>query len=257
MSDDERRLAGRVALVTGAGSGVGRGIALALARAGSTVALVGRRAEPLRNTASMIEAFGGEASAFPCDVASASETRRCVEEVAARFGGLDILVNAAHDVREGRLLDMTDDDFTVDWWSGFGGTLHLMQACFLHLQRSSGASIINIAAATSLKPDTSTFASYASTKEAIRSITRTAAMEWGVHGIRVNVLIPLARSEQFDQWGSDHPEAYRVILDSIPLGYLGDPATDVGPVAVFLAGDESRWITGSTLLADGGRGYLR
>ncbi len=252
----EEVLDGRVAIVTGAGSGVGRGIAYALAGAGAVVAAVGRTPATLAATVSEIEARGGSAAAFPADVSDAAAVDAMVAAVVARFGGVDILVNAAHDVREGMLLDLTDDDFRTDWWSGFGGTFHCMQACHPHLAVRPGV-IVNLSAATPLKPDTTTFAAYASTKEAIRALSRAAAGEWGPEGIRVNVVIPLAHSEHFDQWGEEHPEAFGVILDSIPLGYLGDAETDIGDVVVWACSDDARWVTGTTLMADGGRGYLR
>jgi NAD(P)-dependent dehydrogenase (short-subunit alcohol dehydrogenase family) len=108
-----------------------------------------------------------------------------------------------------------------------------------------------------LKPDTTTFALYASTKEAIRSLTRTAACELAAHGIRVNALIPLATSPSFSAWADENPDDYQVILDTIPLGRMGDGELDVGPAAVFLASEAAHYVTGTTLLADGGRGYLR
>ena len=82
-------------------------------------------------------------------------------------------------------------------------------------------------------------------------------MEWGPHGVRVNALIPLATSPAFDQWGAQHPFEFQIILDSIPLKYLGDAQHDVGPGVVFLASDDARYLTGTTLMLDGGRGYLR
>lgn len=253
----EHALDGRVAIVTGGGSGVGRGIALALAADGARIVAVGRDRRTLDATVDTISSRGGEAISLECDVAASAETRACVDAAVAALGGVDIVVNAAHDVREGPVLDMTHDDWATDWWSGFGGTLHMMQACYPHLQKRAGSTVVNLCAATSLKPHAAGLATYASTKEAIRSLTRTAAMEWGPLGIRVNAVIPLARTEQFDRWAGDHPEAFATIIDSIPLGRLGDPEVDIGRVVAFLAGDRARWITGTTLMADGGRGYLR
>jgi hypothetical protein len=125
-------LDGRIALVTGAGSGVGRGIALALARAGASIAGVGRRVELLEETVALVEAEGGTAAAFPADVSVRAEVTACVDAAAARFGGIDLLVNAAR--RAGTVPQLTDDDFRTDWWSGFGGALHCMQACHPHLR---------------------------------------------------------------------------------------------------------------------------
>ena len=175
---------------------------------------------------------------------------------AAHFGGIDLLVNAAHDVREGPFLELTDDDFRTDWWSGFGGALHRMQACHPHLRARPGV-VVNISAGTPFKPDTTTFAAYASTKEGIRAISRAAATEWADDRIRVNVVVPLRDSPHFDQWGIDRPEAYRLIMDSIPLGRMGSADGDIGDVVVFLCSDDATALNGATLMADGGRAYLR
>ena len=148
------------------------------------------------------------------------------------------------------------EDAWLDWSSGVLGALWSMQACHRLLKARRG-SVINLDAATSMKPETATFVFYASTKEALRGLSRTCAMEWGTDGIRVNTLVPLAVTGSFDQWAKAHPEEFQKIIDSIPLGYLGDPADDVGPAAVFLASPAARYITGTTLMADGGRGFLR
>lgn len=248
MSD----LQGRVALVTGAGQGVGRGIAIALGRAGALVVFAGRTLAKVE--AARDELGGGLALA--ADMTDRAQIGAVVAEIEARFGRLDCLVNAAYDARVGLFDGLTEADARWDWNSGFAGPLRCMQACFPLLARAKG-NVINVGAATGLKPETQTFALYASTKEALRSLTRTAAMEWAEHGIRVNALIPLATSPSFSEWGATNPAAYQTILDSIPLRFLGDPVDDVGPGAVFLASDDAHYLTGTTLMLDGGRGYLR
>lgn len=245
-------LEGRVFLVTGAGQGVGRGIAIALGEAGATVVIVGRTASKLARVRD--EMFG--VLPLVADMTDRFQIGRVLDEIEMRFGRLDGLVNAAYDAKVGEFDDLTAADARADWQSGFAGPLRCMQACFALLKRSRG-NIINVGAATGLKPDSSTFALYASTKEALRSLTRTAAMEWAPHGIRVNALIPLAQSPSFGLWADEHADDYGVILDSIPLGYLGDTVLDVGPGAVFLASDAAHYLTGTTLMVDGGRGYLR
>ncbi len=245
-------LQGRIALVTGAGQGVGRGIALALGRAGASVVLTGR-------TLAKLEAVRDElGSGLPiaADMSDRAQLRGVVAQIEKAFGRLDCLVNAAYDARVGLFDALSEADARWDWESGFAGPLRCMQECFALLSRAKG-NIINVGAATGLKPDTTTFTLYASTKEALRSLTRTAAMEWGSHGIRVNTLIPLATSPSFTEWGEANPAAYQTILDSIPLRSLGDPVADVGPGAVFLASDDAHYLTGTTLMLDGGRGYLR
>ncbi len=252
----EGMVAGTVTLVTGAGQGMGRGIALAMADEGARVALVGRTLAKLDTVAAEVEARGGEAFAVEADVSDRDAAFAAVAAVVDRWGRLDCLVNAAYDSRVGHLDDLQSDDARHDWQTGFASTLWCIQAAHPALA-ATGGSVVNVGAATGLKPDTTTFALYASTKEAIRSLTRTAACELAADGVRVNALIPLATSPSFSAWADDNPDDYQVILDTIPLGRMGDAELDVGPAAVFLASADAHYVTGTTFLADGGRGYLR
>jgi NAD(P)-dependent dehydrogenase (short-subunit alcohol dehydrogenase family) len=244
------RLDGKVALVTGGGQGVGLGIARAMAAAGARVALVDRVAERAEQAAAEIGGIG-----LGGDVVSPADAVRCVEETVRRLGRLDVLVNNAHQVIGQSLLEVTDESLEVVYATGFLGAFNFMQAARPHLER--GASILNLVSSVMLKPDTSGFALYAATKTAIRSLTRTVACEWGRDGIRVNALSPQTDSPAWTVWSAAHPEAAAKILSEIPVGYVGDAERDVGPVAVFLASDAARYVTGSLVLADGGRGQLR
>lgn len=243
-------LDGRVALVTGGGQGVGLGIARALAAAGARVALVDREAERVERAAAGIDGV-----ALLGDVVRPEDALRCCDETVARLGRLDVLVNNAHHVIGERLLDVTDESLETVWSTGFLGAFNFMKAARPHLRR--GASIINVVSSVMLKTDTSGFALYAATKTAIRSMTRTLACEWGPDGIRVNALSPQTDSPAWQRWSAGNPELAARILSEIPLGHVGDAERDVGPVAVFLASDASRYVTGSLVLADGGRGQLR
>ncbi len=259
MEDNERRarvLDSTVGVVTGAGQGMGRGIALAFATEGAHVALVGRTASKLEAVAAEVRDRGSHATVHEVDVTQRAAVHRLAEEVLAAHGRVDVVVNAAYDTRVGRFDDLTPDDARHDWRSGFAASLWCVQAFHPALAATRG-SVINVGAATGLKPDTTTFSLYASTKEAIRSLTRTMACELASDGIRVNTLIPLATSPSFVQWAEENPDDYRVIEASIPLRRMGEPEADVGPVAVFLASRDAHYVTGTTLLADGGRGYLR
>jgi NAD(P)-dependent dehydrogenase (short-subunit alcohol dehydrogenase family) len=235
---------------------MGRGIALAFAAEGARVALVGRTAAKLEAVASEVRARGSDASVHEVDVTGRSAVFALAAEVLAAHGRVDVVVNAAYDTRVGRFDELTAADARHDWHSGVASTMWCVQAFHPALAATRG-SVVNVGAATGLKPDTTTFALYASTKEAIRSLTRTMACELAADGIRVNALIPLASSPSFTQWAEDNPEDYRVIEASIPLRRMGDPEDDVGPAAVFLASPDAHYVTGTTLLADGGRGYLR
>lgn len=244
------RLEGKVALVTGGGQGVGLGIARALAAAGAQIALVDREAARVATAARELGAL-----ALVGDVVVPADAVRCCDETVARLGAIDVLVNNAHHVIGQPLLEVDDASLETVWSTGFLGAFNFMKAARPHLRR--GASIVNIVSSVMLKTDTSGFALYAATKSAIRSMTRTLACEWGRDGIRVNALSPQTDSPAWTAWSAANPALAAKILSEIPAGYVGDAERDVGPVAVFLASDASRYVTGSLVLADGGRGQLR
>ncbi len=244
------RLDGKVALVTGGGQGVGLGIARAMAAAGARVALVDRIGERAEEAAAALDGIG-----LAGDVVSPSDAARCVAETVRRLGSIDVLVNNAHQVIGQPLLEVTDESLDTVYSTGFLGAFNFMKAARPRLRR--GASVINIVSSVMLKPDTTGFALYAATKTAIRSMTRTVACEWGQDGIRVNALSPQTDSPAWRAWSDANPALAARIHSEIPAGYVGDAERDVGPVAVFLASDAARYITGSLVLADGGRGQLR
>ncbi len=255
QAGDRWRLNGKVALVTGAGQGVGLGIAQALAEAGAAIAVLdidpGRAAE----ATSSLTAAGHTAVAVVADVADPSAVDAAVASVVASLGRLDVVVNNAQTVRTGPVLQVTPDDLETVWSTGFLGAFNTLKAAEPHLR--DGGSVINVVSSVMLKPDTSGFVLYAATKTALRSLTRTAAMEWGPRGIRVNALSPQTTSPAWEDWSAANPDAAAKILTEVPLGHIGEAHRDVGPVAVFLASDASRYMTGGLLLADGGRGHLR
>jgi NAD(P)-dependent dehydrogenase (short-subunit alcohol dehydrogenase family) len=245
-------LARKVALVTGAGQGAGLGVAEALADDGATVAVVGRTRSKLEVAAGGIESRGGTAVAVRCDVGSADEIDATVAQVVAQFGRVDILVNAAHhNTRGGRLLDIADDDVDLLWRTGPLATLRFMRACHPHL--AGGGSIVNFGSGAQYAPEG--YGVYAGTKDAIQAITRAAAVEWGRDGIRANVIVPHVTSPSMEAALAD-PARRERSLASIPIGRFGQPA-DIGRVAAFLAGPDAAFVTGQTLLVDGGMKYHR
>jgi NAD(P)-dependent dehydrogenase (short-subunit alcohol dehydrogenase family) len=248
-------LDGTVALVTGAGAGIGRGVALALAAEGAQVAVVGRTLASCEATAEEIEQRGGKAVAVRVDVANRSDVDAGVADVQARLGPISCLVNAAQTTRFGSLRKLTEDDLDAVWQSGAVGSLRLMQACFEDLRTTRGA-VINFGSGSGLTARPA-MAAYAGVKEALRTMSRVAAAEWGRYGIRVNVVCPLAGSPGLDSWSQDLPAAGEGITAQIPLGRLGEPERDIGRAVVFLAGPDSQYVTGTTLMVDGGYDYLR
>ncbi|MCJ0902800.1 SDR family NAD(P)-dependent oxidoreductase [Rhodococcus sp. ARC_M6] len=248
-------LAGQIALVTGAGQGVGRGIALALSGAGAQVAVVGRSPETIEATAWEIRARGGDAQAFLCDVMDAGQIDRVVEAVVARFGGLSILVNNAQTSVHGRLLELDEQVYQDGMDSGPLAALRLMRAAHPHL--AGNGAIVNLGSAAGVRWDPSGYGGYAAAKEAIRVLTRTAACEWACDGIRVNAILPLANSPALEEWARARPEESVEYLQTVPLGRFGDPELDIGPAVVFLCSAEARYITGHSLPVDGGQALMR
>lgn len=245
-----QRLQGRTAIVTGAGTGIGQGISIAMAKQGANIVIVGRTPETLEDTREKVEAVGGSIVCLKGSVADPETGPRIVASAVEQFGGLDILVNNAHTFSPTLPLDETPiEDFRQHMESGFFGTLYFMQAAFPHM-KDKGGSIINFGSVAGVV-GWPLFTPYAATKEAIRGLTRSAARDWGKHKIRVNVIVPSSHSKITDEYLSD-PKAMEAVVATIPLGYMGDPELDIGGVAVFLASDDARYVTGQTIHADGG-----
>lgn len=249
------RVQDRVAIVTGAGQGVGRGIALALAAEGARVAVVGRTLAKCESVVAEIVARGHRAHAFTCDVESRADVDAMVAAVVAEFGGIDILINNAQTLVYKSVRKMGEDDMSSMWQSGPMGSLRTMQAAFEHLRVAKGA-VINLGSGSSILPQPA-MSGYAMAKEAIRVLTRTAALEWGRYGIRVNAICPLAETPGWEFFKGETPGSEDQVLSTIPLGRMGDCELDIGRAAVYLASDDASYVTGTTLMVDGGFSYLR
>ena len=249
------RLAGKVALVTGAGQGIGRGIALALADAGADVALVGRTAEKLEKVAAEIHERGGQGLVLAGDVTDAERVTAVVDETVATLGGLHILVNNAQDFSFGPIADLDLDGLEAGWRSGAVGTLHLMQAAHLHLATSGGV-VVNVSSSAAADPSPGT-GGYAAVKAAIEAISRAAAVEWAPLGIRVLTLVPFARTPAVAASLDGHPEIEEAVLQDVPLGRFGEVEAEIGRVVAFAASDDASFMTGTSLVVDGGSTYLR
>ena len=246
-------LDGKVALVTGAGGGVGRGVALALARAGAHVAVTSPR-DNGSGTVELIVERGGSASWWRCDVTDGAEVRAVVDRVAAEHGGLDVLVHNAtsrHSSEWHRLEDvgpeLLDDHVAVS----LRGAYHCAVAGLPHLRRARGRFVLFTSPAGMEGSVTKPL--YGVVKAGIRGLTKSLAREWGPDGITVNCISPLAMSPAMGTAYAEDPELRKKHERIVPLGYLGDPEDDIGPAVVFLAGPGGRYVTGQTLVVDGGR----
>ncbi len=247
-------LEGKIALITGAGQGVGRGIALALSDAGVRVAVTGRTLEKLESTCAEITRRGGDSLPIVCDVKQAESLKNCVDQTVSHFGGLNILVNNAQEVPLGSLEQVTDAAFTAGYESGPLATLRLMKLCRPHLK--GDGCIINLASSAGKRWDMSGYGAYAAMKEAIRSLTRAAACEWGPEGIRTNVILPHANSPGLEWWVENNPEEAEQFIASIPQRRIGDCEQDIGRFVVSLCSDASVYVNGQSIGLDGGQAYL-
>lgn len=246
-----RKLDGRVALITGGGQGVGLGIAQAFADAGAAILLTGRDPEKLQTAVPGLTRRGAKVAVCAGDARSRADAQRAVAMAVEQFGALDVLVNNAQSSNPQQLLADADDEaiaMTVE--SGLYGTIYHMQAALAHLQKRGG-SIINLGSRQGMYGAPG-FCVYAATKEAIRGLTRASAREWGQYGIRVNVIAPSAMSPAALKWVAEFPDEAAKNLSQVSLRRWGDAEQDIGPAAVFLASDDSRYVTGQTINVDGG-----
>jgi NAD(P)-dependent dehydrogenase (short-subunit alcohol dehydrogenase family) len=238
------RLEGKVAIVTGANRGIGKAISLLFAREGARVAVLVRDGESGDAVVDEIRADGGTAVRVLCDVGDQSQISDAVSKVVSAFGTVDIMVNNAFDAAtiNATVLDAKRETIESQFNTGFFAALTFMQACYPHME-TKGGSIINFGSPAAMAAIAG-YLPYSASKEAIRALSRTAAREWASKNIRVNVLCPVAATNEFMQSAEAPPQ--------IVLGRIGSPEKDVAPVALFLASEDSAYMTGYTLNADGG-----
>jgi 2-hydroxycyclohexanecarboxyl-CoA dehydrogenase len=250
-------LEGKVVIITGAGQGVGRGMALAFGAAGSRVVLAGRTEAKVAAVADEIAGEGGDALALRCDVANADDVAATVAATIDRFGRVDGMINNAFCGNDQLpAMDTPDEYIQSALDSNLFGSLHFMQACYPHMKRQGGGSIINFASGAAIE-GWAKMLTYAASKEAVRGMSRSVAREWGADNIRVNVISPQAMSPAMKAYSELNPEAFQGLLANTPMGRVGDPREDIGPVALFLISDASSYMTGHTLNVDGGLFTLR
>jgi NAD(P)-dependent dehydrogenase (short-subunit alcohol dehydrogenase family) len=247
-------LSGKTAIVTGAGQGVGQGIALALARHGAKVACMGRTRSKVEETCQLIRGRGGVALPVEGNVKDAGDLKRCVDEVVDAFGGIQILVNNAQEVPLGPLEGVTDEAFTAGWESGPLATFRMMKLCHPHLK--GDGCIVNLASTASRRWDAANFGAYAAVKEAVRAVTRAAASEWGGEGIRANVILPHAKSPGLEAWIEANPEEAAAFVATIPMNRIGECEEDIGEFVAVLCSKSSAYVSGQSIAVDGAQAYM-
>ncbi len=250
-------LDGKVVVVTGAGRGIGRGIARAMATAGASVVVAGRTPSTLDETVAELRQIGGEAIAVVTDISQRAAIDALVDAAVARFGRLDCWVNNAGsaDVGDvGPLIDLDERQFDAVVDLNLKWTFFAMQAAARQLIiQGGGGSIVNISSRSGSQPCPLT-GQYGAAKAGVESLTATAAVEWGHHGIRVNAVAPgLVPTEDSLAAGGSMSRPSRVArqVATVPMRRLGT-VDDIGSVCVFLAADEAEWLTGETIQVTGG-----
>lgn len=252
MSD--KRFAGKVALVTGATSGIGQACAIAFATAGAKVACIGRKENALQDVTARIRALDSQALVIQADLSSAAEAERAVNETVTAFGGIDVVVNAAGHISSGTIenttLEAWDEMMNVNVRAAF----QLIQKALPSLIERRG-NIVNVSSVTGLRAFPGVLA-YCVSKAALDQLTRCASLELAAKGVRVNAVNPGVVVTEIHKRGGMSEEAYAAFLEhsktTHPLGRTGRPE-EIAALVLFLASDEASWVTGATYSIDGGR----
>jgi 3-oxoacyl-[acyl-carrier protein] reductase len=246
-------LDGRVAIVTGAGQGVGRGIALALAERGASVVIAARRAETGDSVAEEIRQRGGEAVCIVTDVTRREAVAACVESTVDRFGALHVMVhNAFRGGAAHRLEDVGVDLWEQNSRTAVWGSFFCAQLTFAHLRDAGARGRLILVTSPAGVEGSGNLPLYAPVKAAQRAIAKSLAREWGPHGITVNCIAPVAETPALARAFASIPTLKERLEARTPVGRVGDAEHDIGGVAAFLASDDAGYVTGQTIVCDGG-----
>jgi NAD(P)-dependent dehydrogenase (short-subunit alcohol dehydrogenase family) len=249
-----RRLSGKVAFITGSGTGIGRACALAFAREGAHVAVAGRRKDPLDSVAGEIEAAGGKSLALSCDVTQRSSVEDALAEAEKHFRRLDTIVNNAGAVVVATVEHTSDEDWERVLAANLTGTFFVSRAALAPLRRAGGGSIVNIGSVLGLVARKDR-AAYCAAKAGVSGLTRAMALDHAHEKIRVNCICPTIVETELGmlsiQQTSNAVAEIRKRIAEIPIGRLGKPE-DVAMMAVYLASEDASWVTGVSFPLDGG-----
>ena len=252
------KLDGKVCLITGCASGLGKQEALRFADEGAKLVICDVQDEKLEVTRQLCEEKGAECTAVHCDLTSREDRENFVQVAADKYGTIDVLVNNAHYTTPLLpLLAKSLDELEIEYKVCIEAYFHLMQLCWEYREDHPGygASIINFGSKAA-REGTVGHSVYATVKAAVGGLTRVAAREFGPSNIRVNCVMPNGYTDNCDEGLKLQPEDIqewaKTAFKDNPFGRPGDPYEDLAPVIVFLASDDSHWITGATIHADGG-----
>ncbi|TKI70664.1 SDR family oxidoreductase [Lysinibacillus mangiferihumi] len=244
------KLQDKVVIITGGAGGIGSGMAKAMVKEGAIVTIVDLNEETGKAMEKELQKISPKSMFLQANLIDRANLHKIIDTVVEKYGKLDVLVNNAHASKQATIEDTTQADLDLSFDTGFYPTFYLMQAALPHLKETKG-NIINFASGAGIAGH-ETQGAYAAAKEAIRGISRVAANEWGRFGINVNLISPIANSPGVQAWAKAQPEYYEAVKNKIPMGRFGDVEDDIGRVAVFLASEDSQYITGQTLMVDGG-----
>lgn len=246
------KLDGKVVVLTGASAGLGKQIAIRCAAEGAKLAICARTTNKLMVTAELCEKQSAEVLAVTCDVSKYDDLEMFVNKTVERFGTVDVLINNANFLADRKpFLDHGISMLDEALQTGLYAHWHLMKLCFPYM-KGKQASIINFISGAGTE-GLDNYASYAVDKAAIRALSMVVAREWGAYGIRVNNISPAAITDTImDTLPPEYSEWVTASLSTNAFHRVGDPYEDIAPLVVFLASDDSRWISGQNINADGG-----
>ncbi|MGB7473708.1 SDR family NAD(P)-dependent oxidoreductase [Trichococcus sp.] len=240
----------KIVLITGGGQGIGKGIALTLAKEGASLAIIGRNLAALEETQKEIRNLGGECHCFQGDISEEQACQEIVGKVVDTYGRIDVLINNAGIMKRESTLDTSNDDWRSVIDVNLNGVFYLSKLVLAGMKERKTGNIINITSANGVTPHSNAAPSYGASKAAVTYLTRHFAMEFAGDGIRVNAIQcgPI-ESKMTDQWSDEYRQKS---LGNIPLARLGT-AQDVAAAALFLASEEAAFITGTSLNLSGGK----
>lgn len=253
MTTDGTDLSGKAVLITGGGAGIGRGLCLHLASLGAAVVVSGRGSN-IHEVVKAVKRADGEAIAVQCDVTVKAQVEEAVGRCADQFGRLDAVVHNAASGRSSTastLEGLSDPVWSDHLAVSVRAAYYCACAAFPELRRHAG-SLLFMTSPAAMEGSLS-FPAYAAVKGALRGLTKSLAVEWGPMGVRVAAVSPLARTSALDKAFRENPDLEGRLASVVPLGRIGDAQADIGPAVAWLIGDGARYVTGQTLVVDGGR----